>query len=454
MREPYGRLSRHIRMRLRLMILVLGLVCVASCTSRSVTAIPATATKPASAVPAGDVFSKSAAEAKANAMLAAVRLPAGAVRVGRAPTHDLDASGDDDPMSLNPEAGHRWWMLPGTTASLTAYLRAHPPKGFTVMGSTDGRVSVTTFQMLPPVATGDADNARLFVSYEQVGHRVAIKALAQVIWLNVKSAVETVPPSVRSATLDYTGSVDELEYSPPAAPARVHRVLTGSNLGRVVADLNAGTATLPIIHGCAGLFSRTFEVGLHYRGHHVTFLFDQGDCHGVQVTADGVSQQAIDLPTSLDELIQPMLGPIATPIPRELPLGPLVRTPPRRVTVLEHTHHAAATLAASMEPTPYGTEQVDAHQCPSRPAYRGLGTFVNGSACYTIFGNVSDLVSWYRAQLQWAVVAEPTPATGGVRRLVLETRDRKPLNVLTWISLTQQGNYVVFRIDNQTGWKP
>ncbi len=78
-----------------------------------------------SPVDGADVYSAAAAATKATALLDLVQLP-GAIRVLVSPSAALDQP-LQAPSGDNLIDHHRWWTIPGKSAPVIAWLKAHPP---------------------------------------------------------------------------------------------------------------------------------------------------------------------------------------------------------------------------------------------------------------------------------------------------------------------------------------
>ena len=101
------------------------------------------------------------------------------------------------------------------------------------------------------------------------------------IWTPVKTAVETIPASVRSGTLDY--------YSYNGFGQDSRRVVSGADLAALVADLNGNPTDWLGSRSC-GSASQADTLTLHYAGHEVVFAIGFDGCYDIGVTSDGKRQ--------------------------------------------------------------------------------------------------------------------------------------------------------------------
>lgn len=150
----------------------------------------------------------------AREIVAGVTLPPGAVKVTEPPAPDLTAAPTTEDTQRMATAYALFTMPRGTTsATLADFVDAHLPAGFThtgegaARGGPNGDVEYTSYEGAP---TGAFEVPQLLVTTEQAGGVTGVRIDAQVVWLPVRSAVETVPTTGVSVTLRDL-------YPPPSA---------------------------------------------------------------------------------------------------------------------------------------------------------------------------------------------------------------------------------------------
>jgi hypothetical protein len=126
-------------------------------------------------------------------------------------------------------------------------------------------------------------------------------------------------------------------------------------------------------------------------------------------------------------------------------------------TVFEPNQVAAQRVAdtsRSLDPAGASIDEQNS-KSPTHPPYGGPGTAVDRSMAYRVQGTMDQLAAWYRAHpVVGTVAAEPQPILDGVRRLVMEPKNRsQAVRALVWVSMVQRGDQVVYRIDAQTVWR-
>ena len=403
------------------------------------------------------LHSADAAAAQADADLALIQLPAGAVLLSGSPNSLLDQPAEMPGVSSIVDHNH-WWTVPGTRDSVLAYVNAHPPQGFTGSLSMSGSSPVVTYGF---GRDGSGFDETLLVSAAQDGDHVDVRADAQVIWTPSKTAAETIPPTVLTATFDYKGPFpgSYQDDSTTPKPAHAHRVLTGKVLRRIAAELNA-LQTLPegFVSSCPSDDGELGKIRAVYGGRHLTFVVPFQGCRFVNVSADGQDQPTLagDTEKLLNDLYA-TIGVRLTPIPVTPPQGPPAHIAQPHLSLQHNDVQATRVADAALSGSggvPVGAHGSNPVQHPSRPPYTGSGTAVDRAYFYTVKGTVAELTNWYEAHApKGFIAAEPGKVVHGVRRLVLEPKTH-PATVksLVWVSMLQKGDTVVFRVDGQAAW--
>jgi hypothetical protein len=403
-----------------------------------------------------DVYSAAAAETKADAMFAYVRLP-DATHVAAMPQGVLDGPPQQPDVSHLVDH-HRFWTAPSTLSAFTAWVKAHPPEGFTIDGwSGGGSFPETGVEFYAGVRDGHTE---ILVSAQPAKHGLDVRVDTQVIWLSPKTGAEQIPTSVSTATVDYTGPVS----SPPIPadttpkPHHAHRVLVGTQLAAIVADLDALSLGTPGTEwSCPMDFGEQAIIGVRFGGRTVTFTDSLSGCGFVEVAANGHPQPYLLGSNQLTIDIYAAIGVTETPIPRVPSQGQPVTTVAPKVSVLEHSKVEAQRVGDLAMDVGSPADARDGGQggSPPRPAYAGKGQLVDRAMFMTVTGTVAELVDWMRAHHpKGFVAAEPTTYPNGLRILVMEPVDRtKPVKAVVLVSMWQRADQVIYRIDAQTGWQ-
>jgi len=146
------------------------------------------------ATPANDSEQARQAEAAelARRLVAGVTLPAGAVKVTAPPAPDLSAAPQTEETQRMATAS-ALFTVPNSVDSATvfAFVEQHLAAGFTNSGggSGDGPEDVV-FEGVP---TDAFEAPQLMVTTEQAGNLMGVRVDAEVVWLPVRTAAETVP---------------------------------------------------------------------------------------------------------------------------------------------------------------------------------------------------------------------------------------------------------------------
>ncbi len=402
--------------------------------------------------------SAAAASAAAEADLALIQLPPGTAVAAASPVPFLDAP-PEQPAADTLVQRTFWATTHGTVNDVLAYVDAHRPAGFVLSGfdrtTVDGQTSLSH-----SFGRGYLSDQTVWVTALQAGSTVDLRVDAQLIWYPTRTAAEAVPAAVTSATLDYLGplpgSIAPLSLTP--RPLHAHRVLTGTALRRIAADLNALKTTAPGEHGCGGEDGELGRLRMTISGQHVVFSVDFGGCTGVSVTADGKVQPNLGYANPhLDDDLYAAIGVRFGPLPVTAPQGPPVATPAPSVTLAhsaEQARRSADALLNKQGAVPGWAQPYSMVGTPGRPPYAGLGVAVDRTHWYSVQWTGTDLLGWFQAHApEGYVVAEPGKPVDGVRRLVLEPKDRTTHpSALLWVSIVPGDAWVTFRLDAQSAW--
>ena len=449
------------------------LVLAAGCTGHgrahvgAIAAHPATAQVVAAAPASGGtvrttfkaLHSKADAVATGDALLALVR-PPGATRVNGVDTQLLGGPPGgmtDDPQQIDLD---RLWTVAGTGTGYLAQLQAHPPAGFSVPAGSPGSVDATVFYE-PLMPDPGAPAGSVTISAATDGDHAELRVDVEESWNAPRVPATILSASIPSAILDYVGPTAGFErmQDPDTTPKPpyAHKVVTGARFEAIASDLNALLPETLATHNCVAGDNETANVTVDSSGHHLVFYAQLNGCQDVSVSLDGMASQLLSGTSDLTRDVYHAIGVVETPIPRVPPQGPPVRTPVPPITVLEHDAVQAQRIGDHRRGLsgPQDAASATGSSSSLRPPYTGLGTAVDRGETFTVTGTLDQLVAWFRANpAAGTIAAEPLPARDGVRRLVMEPKDRsKPLQVLYWVGMVQHKDHVVFRIDAQTAWK-
>ena len=391
-------------------------------------------------------------------MVSALEQIPGAVAAKTAPSTALGSVWESSSQNLVDR--HRFVTVPGTLATVLAWVKAHPPAGFVLSAGESGGSDHLEGQSF---TVGVGSRTELAVVGVQVGGRVGVRIDGEVTWVPRKTAVEDIPATVTRATVDYTGPTMSFG-TPPGGPVttpkprHADRVATGKPLAAIVNDLNGLVEGTPYTAlSCPLSNGEHVDIGMDFGRRHVVYSMDFSGCPEVDVTSNGHKQPYLYPDAQLVTDVYAVVGVVETPIPRAPAPGPAVTTKPRPITVLEKNAVDAqrvgdrtATLSAAGASTLHYNSGD-----PSRPPYAGKGTAVDRGQFYSVPGRMDQLIAWYRAHpVRGTVAAEPYPAAAGVRRLVMEPTAKRSVRAMVWVSMVQRGDHVDYRIDAQTAWLP
>jgi len=165
--------------RLPVVVATAGAVILCACmpSHRMVTAPPTTTT----ATPSASDASNQQSQGVAARILSAVVLPAGSHRVAMAPVRVLDR-----PVQSFGDCGidvDRFWVVPGTSQTVQAFLLSHPPAGVgNPIGK--GQSSGLPFIFFTVEGPGQVDQSQLLFAIAQDQDSVGLRADAQIVPLS------------------------------------------------------------------------------------------------------------------------------------------------------------------------------------------------------------------------------------------------------------------------------
>jgi hypothetical protein len=274
----------------------------------------------ASPVATTDQARRDVAQQLVTAWLAAVQLPPGAQAQPTAPASILADPGATQ-VSTNLVQAFGWFIVPGTEDSVLAYAAAHPVLSFTSSGLGHGNGPGFTEEDEQFTGPQTTDYGPPIIDLEATaqGSSVAVRVNVGVIWRPVRSTVERLPDTV-------TGATAALITSDPVRTVQ----LGGAEARQLAAMLNGLDAELPAEHSCPATSKEetvTFNVADH------TLVFSVGNCGGVTVTADGVTQTPLAEYTdagdsTLANKLDALFGIVNSPVPLiEESTAPAVSSP-------------------------------------------------------------------------------------------------------------------------------
>ena len=291
--------SADVRKTLRGLALLVGVLAATGCGAAGVGA---------AAVLSSASQNRRAAEAEISALLGAVKVPPGAVRLNSAPIAFLGAApqteGSPGFITLTG-----WWTVDTSYATAVAWVRGHPTGGLSIAvaappadrGSRRTRASDSA-RRTPTAYTG----ATLLIELADMDGRTGIRVDAQAIWLPAKSPLEVVTKGtpVTLVVLNDTGG-----STARTAPSRLLDPADGDT---VIADLNALRPSDGGARGCA--LDLGYRVLIAVPAHGVDEVFnDDAACNLVLVTRGGRSLPTLTGSPALENEIEHLVGPRPTP---------------------------------------------------------------------------------------------------------------------------------------------
>ena len=147
---------------------------------------------------------RAAARRDADALITAVRLPAGATRSGSEPRgdHGLLRHAFGIPAGVNLIDAHAFWTVSAPLVAVRAFVVGHRPLGARLSGtgSAGGPGIPANASMsfaFPADRTGIASRSVSISLVALSPHLTGVRADAQDVWLQLRAAAEHVPPGVR-----------------------------------------------------------------------------------------------------------------------------------------------------------------------------------------------------------------------------------------------------------------
>jgi hypothetical protein len=245
---------------------ILALVVLAAAVSAGAASSARGPAAPATITGAG-AANEGAARADADGLLAALSLPAGARPSAGEPSGDGSqlARPAERPATPNLIDVYEWWTVPGTPAEVLSYIEAHPPAGShrDVRGSAteQGHTSYVFSGFQWPARTGVLGQRELVVELAALpGGVTGVRDDAQVVWLNPRSASETIP---RGSTRLEVRITDGLRHGALPNPLTVHNA---ARIERVTALINGLPLSQPGIVNCPAEGFTLIHLAFYSRG--------------------------------------------------------------------------------------------------------------------------------------------------------------------------------------------
>ena len=279
-----------------------------STTARGIT--PAVAAFPTAGPPSG-LHSRAAALALADALLAAMPLPPGAVRQAGDPPKAL-APGTSAAVDTKVDVV-RWYTVPGTRDESFDWLRAQHPGGFSLAESQTSSGpgpadSNPRFLTLDASTTSRQPLGDTEVTVLKDGGHADLRVSAEVIWTPAKPTIELVPGSVTTGALHY-----HRERTAAGLPELDQQItLTAAQLGRLRRLLNPMPPVAPGESSCPEAPDEA-TLFLRYGGHLVVFAAELGGCGFITISVDGKQQPYLRGGYALAGPIRTMVGLPAAP---------------------------------------------------------------------------------------------------------------------------------------------
>jgi hypothetical protein len=213
----------------------------------AVLALPATLALAPGALASTTSANRRSAYREAPRLLAAIRLPAGAVPALRDPSASrLLASPPIRPGATNLVDVHRSWIVPGDPASVLSWFDGHAPARSRASASgeldTPQGVAIAWRGFLFGPATSSFSDRELIVTVARGSPGgTAVRADAQVVWVTARPSWERVPANARVVTI----TVDE-----PGGRSSRTLTVTGAPVRRIIKLVNALGAAQPGAINC------------------------------------------------------------------------------------------------------------------------------------------------------------------------------------------------------------
>lgn len=252
--------------------------------------------------PEGQLYSKHAAQLRLDALLASLTLPPGAVRQTSAVPELVKQ--EDSYMGMLAATVDTWWRVPGTKDAAIAYVKAHPPAGFTIPDFVGVARHESVLTIDRPL-TAKGPQTLWEVGIAQDGDHVDLRVQLQVGYLPTRTAIETIPASVRAASGVYQPPTEVIGNAKPAP--RREAVLSASDVRVIAAALNGVDAQTPIEHSCPAPDGEEAWFTFAYGGRTVSFHVALNGCGGVEVVAGGVPQPELSLGDTIFDAVHTAL---------------------------------------------------------------------------------------------------------------------------------------------------
>jgi hypothetical protein len=247
------------------------------------------------------------ADSDVRALLGLARLPAGAVRLTRAPK-GAAAIDNEQPNEMTPNLAdaHSWWRVRGTLDAVLAYLKAHPPRGSTSSGSGIGsstlpRSTTTTtvgdVTSSFPARLGVLDSRTLIVKAVSVGADVvAVRVDAEDAWEIPRSGSERIPAGVHE--------IDVVRAVAGRASTVSEHVLDAGKVAAIVKLIDALPVVQPGAIGCPMIPAGAPRVTLSFRA----------KSGGAVLARASQLALALETPTACDSVSLTIGGHAQTPL--------------------------------------------------------------------------------------------------------------------------------------------
>ncbi len=244
-------------------------------------------------IPASASTNESAARADAAWLLTTLSLPAGATPSAVEPAGDgglLARAAQGAPATPNVVDDHTWWVVPGTSAAVLAYVTSHPPAGSSrAFFSTAGMHGVTDLESegfaWAPV-DGVLSTRWLVVAVAGLADgSTAVRADSQVVWLTPRPASEQIPSGSHLVRISVHSSIKSSQ--PRQRPLTVG---SSRRVDRVVALLNSLPVAQPGLRSCPADFGIVVRLAFAVRASARPLAVaevDPAGCGLVQLTIGG-----------------------------------------------------------------------------------------------------------------------------------------------------------------------
>jgi hypothetical protein len=446
--NPPERLERWLRLTVmelrRVAALSTVLALMAACRPAPLAAVstPAPASSPASSsVPAvtptyapvldhDAIHSAADAKSVANQAMDLVAYPPGTRALTSRPAAGLAMTGPLYGASSQVTLT-RWDSMPGTAAAAEAWLVGHAAAGTGVVDhpGTEASLSWATaraFHYLP---------FTLSAWLAPDGDHVDVTLTADVIWTPAKTAVETIPATVKSAVLDYGAGGDTFGTSS-------RRTLTGKNLTDLRTAINALASDAPGTRSCPADDGESATLTMSYGGRRVVMQTLGGTCGDVWVTSDGHRQPDL-VGYGAYYTVQRLLAS-ASPAPKSWEARPSLLTD----LYLRSAARARAVALAKLVSLPAQVSQVGTPQALNPPENVAIS-----SSAYLWPGSVSSLVGYLESHVpQGFVVAHVGPGYDGFTEVVLQPAHVYPAASLISLQLRPDGTGTRSCVDGEALW--